>query len=48
MRTPLRWFPGIRLDHIFLSKELTSTQSRTGTGAGSDHRPVIAETGFAR
>jgi vancomycin resistance protein VanJ len=46
MRTVLRWFPGIRLDHIFLSKELTSTHSRTGTGQGSDHRPVIAEIGF--
>jgi len=45
MRTPLRWFPGIRLDHIFLSKELTSAQSRTGTGRGSDHRPVIADVG---
>ncbi|MFQ5807741.1 MAG: endonuclease/exonuclease/phosphatase family protein [Phycisphaerae bacterium] len=47
MRGALRWFPGIRLDHIFLSKELTSTHSRTGTGRGSDHRPVIAEIGFA-
>lgn len=42
----LRWLPGIRLDHIFISKELTSTHSRTGTGRGSDHRPVIAEIGF--
>ena len=43
---PLRWLPGIRLDHIFISKELTSTHSRTGTGQGSDHRPVVAEIGF--
>lgn len=43
-----RYLPGIRLDHIFLSRELTSTWSRTGTGRGSDHRPVIAEIGFAR
>jgi endonuclease/exonuclease/phosphatase (EEP) superfamily protein YafD len=43
-----RWFPGIRLDHLFLSEELTSTSSRTGVGGGSDHRPVIAEIGFAR
>jgi endonuclease/exonuclease/phosphatase (EEP) superfamily protein YafD len=48
MRGPLRWAPGIRLDHVFLSKGLTSTHSRTGTGRGSDHRPVIAEVGFAR
>jgi endonuclease/exonuclease/phosphatase (EEP) superfamily protein YafD len=45
---PFRWFPGIRLDHVFLSKQLTSTRCRTGIGHGSDHRPVIAEVGFAR
>ena len=43
-----RYLPGIRLDHIFISKELTSTSSRTGIGRESDHRPVIAEVGFAR
>ena len=44
----LRYLPAIRLDHIFLSMELTSTRSRTGVGHGSDHRPVIADVGFAR
>ena len=44
---PLRWLPGIRLDHVFVSKELTSTASRAGTGSGSDHRPVIADIGFS-
>ena len=42
----LRYVPGIRLDHIYISKELTSTNSRTGYGSGSDHRPVITEIGF--
>lgn len=48
MRGALRRLPGIRLDHIFLSRELTSPHSRTGTGQGSDHRPVIAEIGLAQ
>ncbi len=43
-----RYVPGVRIDHVFLSQELTSTSSRTGIGRGSDHRPVIAEIGFAR
>lgn len=46
-RGPFRWFPGLRLDHLFISKELTSTRSRTGIGRGSDHRSVIADIGFA-
>ena len=41
-----RYCPGIRLDHIYLSEQLTATRSTTGTGQGSDHRPVIAEIGF--
>jgi endonuclease/exonuclease/phosphatase (EEP) superfamily protein YafD len=44
----LRWLPGIRLDHIFLSKELTSPRCATGVGRGSDHRPVMAEVGFKK
>lgn len=43
---PLRYVPGLRLDHIYLSHELTATTARTGIGEGSDHRPVIAEIGF--
>lgn len=43
----LRWMPRIRLDHIFLSGGLTASQSKTGVGKGSDHRPVIAKIGFA-
>lgn len=43
-----RWIPGIRLDHVYLSGGLTCVESRTGTGEGSDHRPVIARIGFRR
>ncbi len=39
--------PGIRLDHVYVSGELTAPRSGTGVGEGSDHRPVIAEVGFA-
>jgi endonuclease/exonuclease/phosphatase (EEP) superfamily protein YafD len=42
----VRHLPGIRIDHIYLSGELTSTECVVGTGAGSDHRPVIAAIGF--
>ena len=42
-----RALPGIRLDHIYVSGELTSSTCRTGTGQGSDHRPVVGVIGFA-
>lgn len=38
-----RHVPGVRIDHIYVSGELTAVSSATGDGAGSDHRPVIAE-----
>jgi len=34
--------PPLRLDHIYLSKDLTVTDVRVGVGAGSDHRPLLA------
>jgi endonuclease/exonuclease/phosphatase (EEP) superfamily protein YafD len=40
-----RWLPGIRLDHILLNSALSASQSWTGVGAGSDHRPVGAVLG---
>lgn len=43
----LRYVPGLRVDHCYLSKHLTSTASRAGVGVGSDHRPIVAEVGFA-
>lgn len=45
-RGPLRWLPGIRLDHLFISRELTAA-AWTGEGRGSDHRPVVATIGLA-
>ena len=42
----LRWVPGLRLDHLYLSEKLVCGQSQTGTGQGSDHRPVVAEVGW--
>jgi endonuclease/exonuclease/phosphatase (EEP) superfamily protein YafD len=43
-----RRLPRIRLDHIYVSRELTAPRSWTGVGEGSDHRPVVAELGLAR
>lgn len=41
-----RYVPGIRLDHIYLGSGLTCSESRTGTGDGSDHRPIVAKVGL--
>ena len=41
-----RALPGVRLDHIYISRELTSTSCDTGIGQGSDHRPVTGAIGF--
>jgi endonuclease/exonuclease/phosphatase (EEP) superfamily protein YafD len=38
----LRMLP-IRIDHVFLSRELGCVSVREGAGSGSDHRPVIVE-----
>ena len=35
--------PPLRLDHLFMSRDLTVTEIHVGTGANSDHRPLIAE-----
>lgn len=37
------FLPPLRLDHLYLSRDLTVTSIRIGTGAHSDHRPLIAE-----
>jgi endonuclease/exonuclease/phosphatase (EEP) superfamily protein YafD len=42
-RGPLAWLPGIRIDHVFLSPELTALGAIVGEAAGSDHRPVVVE-----
>ena len=35
--------PPVRLDHIFVSRDLGVLAARVGDGAGSDHRPVVAD-----
>ena len=40
------YLPGIRIDHVFVSADLTSPSSHVGQRVGSDHRPVIAEIGL--
>jgi endonuclease/exonuclease/phosphatase (EEP) superfamily protein YafD len=34
--------PPVRLDHVFLSHDLTALDVAVGIGAGSDHRPLLA------
>lgn len=41
----LRYLPGVRIDHLYLSPELTAVKAATGVGQGSDHRPIVAEIG---
>ena len=36
-------YPPIRIDHIFVSRDLAVLTTRVGEGAGSDHRPVTAD-----
>lgn len=43
----LPWFPGFRIDHIYLSSALTCSSLRTGSVAGSDHYSLVAEVGLA-
>ena len=38
--------PGIRIDHVYLSPDLTATRCETGVGRGSDHRPVLVDVAF--
>jgi hypothetical protein len=38
-----RYLPGVRVDHVYASKHLAFTRLTTGTGEGSDHRPLVAE-----
>ena len=36
-------YPPIRLDHVFVSRDLGVRSARVGEGVGSDHRPVVAD-----
>ena len=40
--------PGIRIDHVYLSPDLTATRCETGVGRGSDHRPVVVDVAFRK
>lgn len=42
-----RFFPGFRIDHVYLGPGLSAASARVGRSAGSDHRPVIADVGRA-
>ena len=43
----LNRLPGVRIDQMFLSRDLTATSHRVGPYTGSDHLPIIADVGFA-
>lgn len=43
----MSWTPPIRIDHAVFSPELFCHSIREGEGAGSDHKPLIFEIGFA-
>lgn len=38
--------PPVRIDHVYLSRQLTATTIAVGEGHGSDHRPLVVELGF--
>lgn len=42
VKSLFRYVPGIRLDRIYFTSEFRCMEARTGTGEGSDHRPVVA------
>lgn len=41
-----RFLPGVRLDQVYVRGGLSSVDSRTGVGVGSDHRPVIVDLAY--
>jgi len=43
----INWLPGFRIDHIYTSPEIASVTTRTGYGAGSDHRPLVVDLQLA-
>jgi len=46
--TWLRHLPGVRIDHVLMSKELSCDFAEVGPSNGSDHRPIVARVGFER
>jgi endonuclease/exonuclease/phosphatase (EEP) superfamily protein YafD len=41
------WLPGVRIDHVFLTPQLTCTRDAVGGFDGSDHLPIYADIGLA-
>jgi endonuclease/exonuclease/phosphatase (EEP) superfamily protein YafD len=41
--TWMRFLPGVRIDHVFLSPQLTCTEFRRGRFDGSDHLPIAVK-----
>ncbi len=39
--------PGFRIDHVYISPQLTCTNARVLDAAGSDHRPILADIALA-
>jgi len=40
--------PGFRIDHVFVSPQLTCTNAQVLDVSGSDHRPIIADIAIAQ
>ena len=40
------WLPGVRIDHVFLTPQLTCTRDAVGGFDGSDHLPIYADVGL--
>ncbi len=40
------WFPGIRIDNVFVGGGLVPVRSVVGEGIGSDHYPVVVDVRF--
>jgi endonuclease/exonuclease/phosphatase (EEP) superfamily protein YafD len=45
-KTWLRRLPGVRIDHVIVSRELACDHAEVGPSIGSDHRPIMARVGF--
>lgn len=41
------WLPGVRIDHIFLTPQLTCALDAVGGFDGSDHLPIYADVGLS-
>ena len=41
----MQWLPGVRIDHIFVSRQLTCTHFFVGGYDGLDHLPIVADVG---